>query len=91
MKIDDQVRQGMAVRKILLVRHVGAEPASGETRLRVEADVALGAQNLSGLEYVSLRDQQIDIAGIAQGRILKGGDRQRNAFEDPEVDLLLAK
>ena len=38
-----------------------------------------------------LRHQQIDVTGIAQGGILKSGDGQRNALEDPEIDLLLAK
>ncbi len=81
----------MAVRKVFLMRHVGAEPAPGEAGLRIDAHVALGAQNLSRPEYVFFRDQQIDVTGIAQGRILKSGDGQRNAFEDPEVDLLLTK
>src|ERR1700688_3543087 len=64
MQIDDQVRQRMAVRKVFLMRHVGAEPAPGEPGLRIETHVALGAQNLPGPEYVSLRDQQIDVTGI---------------------------
>jgi hypothetical protein len=46
-------------------------------------------QNLGGFKNILLRDQQIDVTGIAQRGIPKGGDGQGNALENPEIDLLL--
>ena len=73
------------------MRQVRAQPARGQPRLRLEAHVALAAENLAGFENVLLRHQQIDVAGIAQRGILKGGDGQGNALENPKIDLLLAE
>ena len=70
---------------------VRAQPARGQPRLRLEAHVALAFENFAGFENVLLRNQQIDVARIAQRRILKGGDGQRNALENPQIDLLLAE
>ena len=91
MEIDDHAGRGVFIGKIFLVREVRPQPPWGQPRLRLETHVALRFENLPGFEDVLLRDQQIDVTGIAQRRILKGGDGQRNALENPKIDLLLAE
>src|SRR5579862_9404063 len=91
MKIDDHVRAGIRIRKIFLMRDVGSQPARGQPCLRFDAHITLCPQNLTRSEYVFFRDQQIDVTGVAQGGVLERGNGKRKAFENPEIDLSLAK
>ena len=91
MKVDDHVGAGIRIRKIFLMRDVGPQPARGQPRLRFDAHITLSPQNLARSEYVFFRDQQIDVAGVAQGGVLEGSDGERKALENPEIDLSLTK
>jgi hypothetical protein len=71
--------------------NVGAQPARGQSRLRLEAIVPFAAKNFAGLEDVSFGNQQINVARFPQGWVTKGNHRQGDALEDTEIHLLQAK
>ena len=62
-------------------------PGVGSAALAVRSAGSQSTQNLARFEYVFLCHQQIDVTDIAQGRILKSGEGQWDALEDPEIDL----